>query len=135
MPLYSFQHIDSNKIEDVFFHMDDEKIYNGKDGKEKGKWKRVWLKPQMNVDSIGLDPYSKKDFNRVTNKGGSIGDLFDRSAELSEKRTQKDGVDTFKEGFFEDYKKKHKGNSHPEQKRAQSKKKLDDLGLKVSYGD
>lgn len=99
------------------------------------KFSRIWTKPQMNVDSIELDIYSKKDFARVTNKGGSIGDLWDRSAELSEKRAQKEGSDPLKESYFEDYKKKHKGTSHSEQKRAESKKQLDKIGINVEFGD
>jgi hypothetical protein len=134
MPMYSFIS-DKGKIEEVFFGMNDEKIYNGKDGKEIGKWKRLWTVPNASFDSVPLDPYSAKDFARVTNKGGSVGDLFDRSAELSEKRVQKDGIDTFKEGFYKEYKKKHKGNEHPEQRRERAKKKADESGIKVTFGD
>jgi hypothetical protein len=99
------------------------------------KYKRIWTKPQMNVDSIPLDCHSPKDFARVTNKGGSIGDLFDRSQELSEQRVQKEGKDVFKEGFFEKYKKKHHGREHPEQRRARAKKQADESGIKVSFED
>jgi len=133
MPLYSFIREEDGKIEDVFFHMDDKKIYNGKDGKEIGKWKRIWLKPRMSVDSIAIDPYSSNDFNRVTNKGGKLGDLWDRSEELSQKRVDRDGIDPVKQTFYEKYKKTHKGNSHPQEKKEKSKKQLDDMGISVKF--
>lgn len=131
MPNYLYQHPKTKKIVEVFQHMNDKHEYS--EGDE--KFTRIWTKPQMNVDSVPLDIYSKKDFARITNKGGTVGDLWDRSAELSEKRADKEGSDPLKEGFYKDYKKKNKNREHPEQKRARSKKQLDEIGIKVEFGD
>ena len=114
--------------------MNDSKVYNGPSGKEVGKWKRIWTKPLSATDTH-VDPYSPKDFIKATNKEGSVGDLFDRSAELSAKRTEKEGRDPLKEGFFKNYSRTHKGAQHPEQKRQQSTEFLAKHGIKIDWGD
>jgi hypothetical protein len=42
-----------------------------------------------------------------------MGDLWDRSAELSAKRKDKMGKDPVKEKYFENWSKKRKGKKHP----------------------
>jgi len=44
-------------------------------------------------NSVLRDPYSAKEFNRLTDKGGTFASLYDLSKELSEKRAEKEGVD------------------------------------------
>lgn len=131
MGIYLYQNPKTNEVVEIFQHMNDIHEYE-KDGI---KYKRVWINPQVSIDSLATDPFSSKDFNRITNKKDTIGSLFDRSAELSEKRKEKEGIDKFKEGFYQDYSKKHKGQSHPEQKREKSKKKLDEMGINVNWGE
>lgn len=116
--------------------MNDTKDYRGPDGKAaQGAWKRIWTKPLMATDSQPLDIYSAKDFARVTNKGGQVGDLWQRSAELSAAREAKDGKDSIKQTFYDEYAKKRKGYRHSEEVREITKRKLDAAGLSISYGE
>lgn len=97
MPYYLFENPKTGKIEEIFFHMNDEKRYVDEDGLE---WTRIFTVPQASFDTQS-DPYSEKDFRKVTNKNGTIGDLWDKSAEFSERRAAKDGVDSYKEKYEE----------------------------------
>ena len=79
---------------------------------------------------VQCDPNSSKDFARVTNKGGTIGDLWDRSAELSAKRADKNGgIDPVKDKFFEKYSKERGGQKHLEQIKQETNQKLKNAGL------
>ncbi len=77
-------------------------------------WNRVWEAPNAAIDSK-IDPFSAKEFReKTTNKKETIGSMWSRSGELSEKRKQKEGVDQIKEKYFEGYSKKRRGKPHPE---------------------
>ena len=99
-----------------------------KDGK---KWIRVFTIPQASIDTR-CDPYSVKDFYKSTdNKRETIGTLQDRSAELSEKRKEKEGFDPNKQKYYEDYKKFRKGKEHPDVRQQKLKNNLSKMGLSV----
>ena len=72
---------------------------------------RVYTVPHASIDTQ-IDPYSEKDF-REKAKGATVGDLWDQSAELSEKREAKEGKDPVKSKYFEDYASTRKGARHP----------------------
>ena len=111
MPLYPFVHPDTGETKDVFFHMNDDKVYVDTDGVE---WKREFHAPQLNTEA-SIDPWNNADFVNKTNKGGTVGDLLDRSAELSAKRAEQNGgVDPVKEKYYNDYSKKRNGQKHPD---------------------
>jgi hypothetical protein len=135
MPIYLFEHVETGEIREIVYHMNEDKTYNGEGGKEKGVWKRVWLKPQMSVDAVKIDPFSSKDFVKATNKRGSLGDLFDRSAEMSAQREEKAGVDDVKEKFYKRYSAKRKGARHPQQTREIVTKKMKGIGLTAKWDD
>jgi hypothetical protein len=82
MPLYTFQHPKTQEFRDVFFHMTDEKKYIDENGV---KWDRVFYPPTFAFDTR-LDPHDPNSFKKKTERGGTIGELFDLSKELSEKR-------------------------------------------------
>ncbi len=109
MPLYSFANHDDSQIVDVFFHMNDEKVFFGPDKKY---WRRVYTVPQMNVDTQ-IDPRDKNQFIRRASKYQDFGSVQDKSRELSEIRAQKDGVDSVKQDYFNKYSKDRKGKPHP----------------------
>ena len=133
MPDYYFENTKTGETHSVFYHMNDEKDYRGPNGKAApGAWRRVWLKPQMAVDAVKIDPYSAKDFAKATNKPGTIGDLYDRSTELAQKRADNNGgYDPVQEKFFDDYAKKRKGKQHPERVKRESRKRLKDKGISI----
>jgi hypothetical protein len=124
MPLYLFRHPESGETVEVIQRMCEEHTYSDKDGVE---WKRVWTVPQVGADRK-IDPFSSSDFLKVTDKPGTVGDLWDRSAELSEKRADKNGgVDPVKEKFFTNYSKTRKGKPHISQWKEKTKAKREKL--------
>ena len=82
MPLYTFEHPETEETRDVFFKMNDEKRFIDQEGVE---WKRVFYPPTFAFDTM-IDPHDEKAFARKTEKGGTVGDLFDMSKDMSERR-------------------------------------------------
>ncbi len=133
MPIYLFKNESTGEVHEVVYHMNDDKNYRGpKNTDKEGVWKRVWIKPQMGVDMVRVDPYSSSDFVKATNKKGTVGDLWDRSAELSAKRAEKEGLDPVKEKFFQDYSAKRHGKKHPEQQRRERDAALKKKGITIT---
>lgn len=93
--IYLFQHPESGEYRDVWFEVNDNKVFVDESGV---KWERVFTPPQISVDTK-IDPRSKDQFLRKTNRQGTVGDLMDFSAEMSERRKEKDGVDFVKEAY------------------------------------
>jgi len=82
MPYYLFSHPETEEIREIFFHMNDEKVYIDENSL---KWKREYVVPQASIDA-NIDPYSSRAFVEKTRKAGNVGELFDLSKEMSEKR-------------------------------------------------
>lgn len=79
------------------------------------KWRRLYTVPYASID-VNLDPNSKKDFVRRTEKYKTIGETIDVSREMSEKRLSKDGYDSTKQAFFDQYARERKGKRHVAEK-------------------
>ncbi len=111
MPNYIFSNpSDPLEFIEVFFHMNDEKVFI-KDGV---KWNREWTIPEASFD-IKCDPFNSKQFVQKTSKGGKLGELYSRSEELSQRRAAKNGgVDTVKENFYSKWSKDRRGRVHPD---------------------
>jgi hypothetical protein len=136
MPIYLFECIAKpSVIHEVFYRMDDTKEYAGPNGDQPGKWRRVWCKPGMAIDSVPYDPYSASDFARVTNKAGKMDDLWQRSAEMSARRADKEGTDPVKTQFYDQYSAKHKGKLHPAQVQEKQTEDLKKIGVNIDWGD
>ena len=107
MPIYIYEHIETGEIAEVVQSMNEERIYNGKNGDEKGKWQRIFTAPNVQSDTR-IDPFSEKQFSEKIGKSkGKLRDVIERSAELSEKRAEKlGGEDPVKRKHFADYEKK-----------------------------
>lgn len=114
MGIYIYHHDEKNETVEVSQKMNDVHVYSGVFGNEEG-WRRVYTVPQACVDS-DFDPRNKDEFIRRGAKYGTLGDIMDKSRELSEKRAEKDGVDDVKAKFFEDYKRARNGKEHPASK-------------------
>lgn len=137
MPLYPFIHEQTNEVHDVTFSMNDTKIYNGPDGTQIGQWKRLWgYAPGAAVDTQ-IDPHSPKDFVKVTNKrGGTVGELWDRAEEMSQRRAEKNGgYDPVKQKYYDQFQKSHAGTKHPQQVKEEGVAKLKKLGIDLDWGD
>jgi len=112
MPLYIFQNPNTDETREVFFKMNDKKEYFGDINEQKVEWKRVFLSPNTSIDTE-IDPMDKNSYMRKTeNKAGTLGEMWDHSKELSEKRAKKMGKDPIKQEYFKQYKKNHKGVKH-----------------------
>ena len=105
MPLYLFEHPDTGEVVEVVQKMNDFHIYIDYDGLE---WNRVWVAPNASVDSASqVNPWDEKAFVKKTDdKHGTVGDLWDYSRELSEKRIAKEGKDPIKEKWSKERAKK-----------------------------
>ena len=109
MPIYVFKHPEKEEYKEAFFSMNDEKSLVI-DGIE---WQRVYNSPNLNTEA-SIDPWSTNDFvNKTQDKKGSLGDIMDASAELSNKRAESNGgVDPIKSKYFDNYSKKRNGAKH-----------------------
>jgi hypothetical protein len=110
MPLYLYQNPKTQKIVEVIQSCKEKHEYFDSDGV---KYERVWTVPNASIDTR-YDENSSNDFlDKVKNKrGGTVGDLWDKSAELSAKREKSRGFDPVKQAALDKYKKRTK-KEHP----------------------
>lgn len=114
MPYYIYKNPDKEEYVEVFQRMNDKHTFFDIEGKE---WKRVYTVPNLSKDSIKIDPYSKRDFLKATDKSGTLGDMMELSADLSARRAEKEGEDPIKRKFFDDYSKQRNGAKHFEDRK------------------
>jgi hypothetical protein len=107
MPEYLYKNPDTGEQVSVWQSIHEEHSYEI----EGVAYDRVYTVPQASMDTK-IDPYSQKEFKEKS-KGSTVGDLWDQSKELSQKREEKEGRDPVKTQFFKDYAAKGKGNKHP----------------------
>ncbi len=135
MPLYLYENEETGEVLEVLQSMNDSHEYNGEDGSEKGRWRRVFVNPNLSSDT-DIDPFSADSFRSSTvGKNDTYGELFQRSAEASEMRAAKNGgVDPIKKKQYDDYSKMTNGKLHPQQMKEKFDKaveKADKAGIKV----
>ncbi len=106
MPYYVFKNPETEDIVEILQGINDPHKYFDESGTE---WERVYTSPIIATDTK-INPFSQKQFLDKTAKPGTMGDIWDRSAELSHLRAEKNGgVDPIKEKYKENYSKKRKG--------------------------
>lgn len=126
MPLYTYLNPENGETKDVFQTMKEEHVYF-----EKGvEWLRVFSSPQLGIDSR-VDTSTIEGWRKHTQKKGTVGDLLDASAEASEKRKDKLGIDPVKERYYERYSSLRNGRKHPDVIKRESKKSLDKIGIEI----
>lgn len=106
MPLYLFKNPVTGKTVSIFQSMNEDHTYS-QDGI---KYERVFTVPNAQIDTeFDLDSSSK--FVEKTGKmKGTLGQIWDYSQELSDKRAIKyDGVDPMRQKAEDKYSKKRKG--------------------------
>ena len=128
MPIYIYKHPTEEEYEEVVQSMNDPHTYS-KDGVE---WERVFFAPNMAV-SASDDPFSANNYiEKTANMKGTVGDLMDYSAELSERRAEVNGgVDPVKQKALEDYSKKTGGKKHTSE--LGQKKTFETKDVKVEF--
>ena len=102
MPIYVYKHPEEELYEEVLQGMNDPHVFS-KDGVE---WQRIFLSPNASISS-NSDPFNSNAFlDKTANMKGTVGDMMDYSAELSEKRAEKSGgIDPIRKKHFDNYEK------------------------------
>lgn len=110
MPLYLFRNPKNNKVVQVFQEMNAEHTYS-----ENGiLFERVFTVPNTAIDSE-INPDSATQFvEKTRNMKGTLGEIWDYSKELSEKRIREKGYDPIREKAEKNYSKKRKGLKYKE---------------------
>lgn len=124
MPNYSFENLETGEIKDFFYSMKEVPKVGTEIESDGGKWKRIFTIPQANIDTQ-IDAFSSTQFVDKTynKKGETLGSMWDRSKELSEKRAAlAGGEDPVKKKYLDDYAKKRKGVRHFAERKEQSDK-------------
>ncbi len=127
MPIYIFSNPETKELKEVFFHMDDEKKYIDEQGLE---WDRELSSPQLNTQG-SIDPWNNNDFvNKTADMKGTVGDLLDKSSELSNQRAKENGgVDPLRKKYYENYSKDRNGAKHLDQ----VKKTYENKNVKIEF--
>jgi predicted nucleic acid-binding Zn ribbon protein len=104
MPIYIFKNPDTEEYKEIVQTMNEEHIYIDEFGLQ---WKRVYTIPHATINTKE-DAWNHNQFVEKTGKmKGTVGDVLDYSAELSEKRAEANGgEDPIKRKAFNDYEKK-----------------------------
>jgi hypothetical protein len=114
MPVYLFQHPETEEVIEVIQRMKEPHVYVDESGT---KWERLWVSPNASAD-VNIDPHNANAFNdkHRHNDKASYGDIVDHAKELSQVRKEKSGLgyDPVKRSYFDDWSSKRKGKRHPE---------------------
>jgi len=111
MPQYLYQNPKTKEIIELIQSIHDKHEYIDENGL---KWNRIFTVPEINTQDRLTEKSTEKDFARITSsQKGTVGDLWDRSQELSQKREKVYGEDKVKKKYFENWSKKRKGKIHP----------------------
>jgi len=129
VPYYLYQNKKTLEIREISQKMTDLHVYFS-DGIE---WQRLFLPINGAVDTK-FDPFSSKDFvEKTRNRSGNLGDIMEKSAELSQKRAEIAGKDELKKNYYKNYTKKRKGKLHKDIKEKQAIQNLDNKGITIDY--
>lgn len=117
MPNYPYISQSTGEERDFFYRMKDVPASNVLIEADGQKWKRQMVASQLAVAGLKpIDPHSPKQFVEKTGAmKGTVGDMWDLSKELSEKRAAKDGTDKVKETYYKNYSKNRRGTPHMKQ--------------------
>jgi hypothetical protein len=116
MPLYIYQDTKTDRFREVVQTMSEEHVYFEDDR----EWARVFTLPQASIDA-NWDCNSSADFvEKTKNKKGSMGDIWDKSRELSEERKKDRGTDSLRESKLQSYE-KETGKRHPDRAKKTTK--------------
>jgi hypothetical protein len=100
MPQYSFLDESTGLYEDIFFKFAEAPKIGSYIIHEGRKLRRQATIPYASSDTVNIDPFSQKDFVRATSKAGTLGQLWDESKAMSEKRAQIAGSDPVKDAHM-----------------------------------
>jgi len=105
--IYSYRHPSTGEVKDVAQGVSEEHRYVDEDGLQ---WERVF---STLTPIIAANPNSLKDFVEKTNKKSTVGEVWDRAQDLSNRRAQQNGgIDPVKAKYYKDYAAKRGGKRH-----------------------
>lgn len=118
--IYIYEHPETGEQIEVFQSMNAEHIFVDANGV---KWLRVYTAPNAVIDG-NIDPFSEKQFLEKTAKmkGGKMGDIWDKSREMAQRRKDKLGHDPVQDKHRKKYR-KNTGVKHHAEIGAKSVKK------------
>jgi hypothetical protein len=127
MPLYIFSNPNNpEEFVEILQSMNDIHEYI----KDNIKWNREFTRPNASFDTNWI-PESSQDFvEKTRNKKGTLGEIMDKSAELSEKRKEKEGIDVVKQKYYDDYAKLRDGKRHLNERKEKLKEIVKDTTIK-----
>lgn len=109
MPIYLYKHPKSEEVKEIFQSMNDKHEYIDSEGVE---WARVFISPNAAID-LDADPFSSSKFVEKTANAGTMGEMWDRSAEMSQKRASANGgTDPMKHKYYKNYSDSRGGAKH-----------------------
>jgi len=119
MPLYIYKNPETEEIVEVIQTMREDHVYIDDTGLQ---WRRIFTVPQASIDTQ-IDPFSQKAFLDKTTGSGTVGDLWDRSSDLSEQRKSivGEGTDPVKDKTFDKWSAKRGGKKHNLDRRGRKK--------------
>ncbi len=144
MAMYPFTNVATGETQDFFYHMKEAPSIGAVVEIDGQKWKRGLVTSQLAMAGLKpVDPHSAKDFVRKTGQmKGNLGELWDASKELSEKRAAKEGTDPVKEKYYKDYSRKRRGTPMMAQLAEKQKtamatatEKMKKLGISIGLAD
>ena len=110
MPIYLYQHPETEEVIELVQKMNEEHSYTDNKGV---RWKRIFTVPGTAIDSTNIDPFSQADFMKATNKKGmTFGEMTDLYKNLHKQREKKAGIDPVKNKVVTSYEKKTR-KPHP----------------------
>lgn len=106
MPLYLFKNPNTGKVISIFQSMNEEHTYS-----ENGiKYERVFTVPNAQIDTEFDVDSSSKFVEKTGRMKGTLGEIWDYSQELSDKRAAKHGgIDPLRDNAEKNYSKKRRG--------------------------
>jgi hypothetical protein len=117
MPIYLFENEESGEVKEFIVSVKEIKGFSPGDG-----WKRIYTAPNVAIDTR-INAFSPKEFAQKTkNKKGTIGDLLDRSRELSAARGGEKNDPVLKK-YYKNYE-KEKGIKHANEILSNKKEKI-----------
>lgn len=110
MPLYLYRNPETGDIIELIQSVNEPHIFIDKNGL---KWEREFTVPTASIDTE-INPMDPKDFtNKTGRKKDTLGSIWDRSREASEKRKKIMGKDTVKENYWKNWSKERGGRTPP----------------------
>lgn len=104
MPIYLYQHPNTEEIIESFQKMNEEHFFIDDKGV---KWNRIFTKPNASTDTK-LDPWNPSDFVKKTGKmAGTVGEMQDMAKDMALQRSGGDIMqDPIKQKHMSDWEKK-----------------------------